>query len=180
LVAFNGSFSDDGRAVGNRHALAAGEQVVWEFGDGISAAGILTPTHVYADDGIYTVTLVITDSGGAVGQDWLAVAVSNVAPLPAKLPDRTVRVGQLLTVTSMFTDPGWLDTYEGFVEWEPAITETLPLAAGERQFELEHRYSRAGTYTVTIRIMDDDHGLGTLSFEVAVIPWKIFLPVMRK
>lgn len=36
----------------------------WDFGDGNSVSGIQNPTHVYANDGVYTVRLVVTDTLG--------------------------------------------------------------------------------------------------------------------
>ena len=40
----------------------------WKFGDGGTSTA-RTPTHVYADDGVYTVTLTVTDDDGGVGSD---------------------------------------------------------------------------------------------------------------
>ena len=46
--------------------------IEWDFGDGATASGTLTPTHTYADNDVYTVTLTVTVNGGAVGSDTLA------------------------------------------------------------------------------------------------------------
>jgi uncharacterized repeat protein (TIGR01451 family) len=178
MISFSGSFTDDGQ--NGNSSPGAGEQYAWDFGDDLTSTGTLTPTHIYDDDGVYTVTLIVTDSEGAVGQDWLAVTTSNVAPILAGLPDQTIQIGQLVSVTGVFTDPGWLDTHEVIVEWETGISETLSLAPGGRQFELEHGYSHAGAYIVTIWVMDDDGGMDSCSFEVVVIPWRVYLPGISK
>lgn len=52
----------------------------WDFGDEGTAEGTLTPEHVYADDGVYTVTLTVTDGAGISATDTAAVTVNNVAP----------------------------------------------------------------------------------------------------
>ena len=53
---------------------------LWDFGDGATNATTLTPNHVYADDGIYTVIFTVTDATGAVGADEQIVTVDNAAP----------------------------------------------------------------------------------------------------
>ena len=53
----------------------------WNWGDGSAhTTGTLTPSHTYADNGRYTVTLTVTDANNAVGTDTAVVTVSNVAP----------------------------------------------------------------------------------------------------
>jgi PKD repeat protein len=52
----------------------------FDFGDGTAPVGPQTaPTasHTYADDGTYTVTVRVTDTGGRVGTDTTAVVVSS-------------------------------------------------------------------------------------------------------
>ncbi len=70
--AFTGSFTDPGT---DTHTYE------WDFGDGsLPVTGSLTPTHVYADNGSYTVTLTVTDDDGGVGSDTLVVTVEDGGP----------------------------------------------------------------------------------------------------
>lgn len=72
IVNFLGSFTDLGTA--DTHT------VEWNFGDGNTASGLLNPTHTYGDNGVYTVTLKVTDDDSDYDTDTCTVTVNNVAP----------------------------------------------------------------------------------------------------
>ncbi|TWT93960.1 PKD domain-containing protein [Stieleria varia] len=74
LVDFQGTFTD--LAGGNDELF----DVLWDFGDG-TTSNFLSPSHIYADSGVYTVTLSVTDKDGGVGVDTVTVMIDNVAPL---------------------------------------------------------------------------------------------------
>ncbi|MQG69975.1 MAG: PKD domain-containing protein [SAR202 cluster bacterium] len=67
LISFVGTFLDSG--VQDVH------NTTWDFGDGTVVGGTLIPTHVYLDDGTYSVTLTVTDGDGGSGSDTLQVKV---------------------------------------------------------------------------------------------------------
>ena len=155
LVSFSGSFTDPG---------ADTHTVQWAFGDGDSATGTLTPTHAYADDGIYTVTLTVTDDDGGVGWDTLIVTVNNVAPTAViesvTAPD-PIMPGDTIFFSGSAVDPGILDTFT--FEWDFGDGST---ASGS---SVEHAYTNPGIYTVTLTVTDDDGGSGSDTYVVAVI-----------
>jgi PKD repeat protein len=64
---FQGSFTDAG--------LDDTHTILWDFGDGTTATGILNPKHSYAVVDTYIVTLTITDNDGGVGSD---TTIANV------------------------------------------------------------------------------------------------------
>ena len=54
----------------------------WDFGDGASGAGA-SATHAYADDGTYTVRLIVTDPGGLSDTAMTTATIANVPPTAA-------------------------------------------------------------------------------------------------
>jgi len=76
-TAFSGSFTDPGAL--DSHTIQ------WDFGDGQTAAGTLTPSHSYTAPGEYIVTLTVTDDDGGVDSDTLLVLVQYQVLLPVIL-----------------------------------------------------------------------------------------------
>ncbi len=66
---FLGSFTDAG--------LDDTHTIVWNFGDGTTATGILNPTHIYTAEGTYIVTLTVTDKDGGSGSDTTSANVQQ-------------------------------------------------------------------------------------------------------
>src|SRR4051794_30495643 len=56
----------------------------WEFGDGSTATGP-QPSHMYVDEGVYAVQLIVEDSQGARDTAEQRVTVVNVAPSVTQL-----------------------------------------------------------------------------------------------
>ncbi|MDF1552331.1 MAG: PKD domain-containing protein, partial [Deferrisomatales bacterium] len=152
-VAFAGSFTDPG--VLDTHTIQ------WDFGDGGTADGTLTPGHIYADDGVYTVTLTVTDDDGGVGTGTLTVTVDNAAPVVEAGPDQTVTQGDTVSFGGSFSDAGLNDTHS--IEWTfgdgGSFSGTLTP---------DHIFFSAGSYTVTLTVTDDDGGVGSDTLTVMV------------
>ncbi len=153
LVSFAGSFSDPG--------IADTHSIEWDFGDGVMTDSTLTPSHVYADNGTYTVTLTVTDDDGGVGSDTLTVTVNNVAPTVEAGADQMVNEGELVSFTGSFTNPGSADTYT--IQWNfgDGVTTDGTLTPS-------HVYADNGAYIVTLTVTDDDGGVGSDTLTVTV------------
>jgi PKD repeat protein len=158
-VAITATFTDPGPS--DTHTA------VIDWGDGTSsagmvdaAAGTVTGTHVYADNGTYTVTVCVTDDDGSAGCDSLQVTVANVAPSVDAGADRAVDEGSPLTLAANFSDPGVLDTHAATVEWGDGATGDA--------LDASHIYADNGTYTVTVCVTDDDGSTGCDSLNVLV------------
>ena len=58
-----------------------GERMRWDFGDG-STSDLASPTHVFQQPGLYSVTLTVTDARGGVGQSVVEIAVDRDSSEP--------------------------------------------------------------------------------------------------
>jgi N-formylglutamate amidohydrolase len=155
-AAFDGSASTD--ADGDALSYA------WTFGDGATGSGA-TPTHTYANDGAYQVTLTVTDRYGAQHAATREVAIRNVAPTVTLAGGATLLPGERFTSGGTFTDPG-ADSWTATATWGDG-TDASPLTIDGRGFVLEHRYARAGTFTVEVTV-HDGRDAGRASVQVIV------------
>lgn len=125
----------------------------WTFGDGGTGSGV-SVSHTYAQDGNYTVTLVVTDNDGLTGSSTTTVIVSNVAPAIAAFAGATLLPGETYSASGSFTDPG-ADSWTATVNYgDGSGTSSLTLSG--KTLSLSHKYTAAGTYTVTVSVSDDD------------------------
>jgi PKD repeat protein len=127
----------------------------WDFGDGSPALSTVTVTHVYADNGVYSATLTVTDDSGEVGSDAVAVTILNANPLADAGPDRTVHEGERVSFTGAASDPGtgdelsfaWDFNYDGAHFDEDAVGASV-----------EWTYANGpADYVVALRVRDDDY-----------------------
>lgn len=151
MVAFNGSGSSD--ADGSIVSYS------WSYGDGTGGTGV-TASHAYADNGIYTVNLTVTDNQGATATDSAMVTINNVAPTAEAGGPYSGSTGQSITFNGSATDPGTADTRT--YAWNFGDGNT---GAGATP---SHTYSAAGTYTAILTVTDDDGGVGTDTSSVTV------------
>lgn len=151
----------------------------WDFGDGTILVGASsTEVHAYGDNGIYTVVLTVTDDDGGVGvDDTPPLDVLNVDPDITQFvyPPTTVYEGTTpYDLVARFTDPGWLDTHNGTIDWGDGTVvnaglaeQNLPPEAVGR-FSASHIYGDNGVFTVTATLLDDDGGSETQSTNISV------------
>jgi PKD repeat protein len=160
--------------------------------DVVGAPGVLTEcsfdgSHIYADNGIYTVTITVMDDDGGSDVGMFDVTVSNVSPSLTVVGSQTVDEGVALSVQDCgsLTDPGFdnpaMGTEETFtcsIDWDdgtlPDVGTPTVDVPGDRgvltqcSFDASHVYADDGPYTVTVTMTDDDGGSDTRTFFVTV------------
>ncbi len=147
----------------------------------------LNVSHTFADDGVYTVTVTITDDDSGTTTRTFPVTVSNVAPTLAVAVSQTIAEGAVLTVPGIgaFSDPGFNNPNKGTVEsFTYAVNwgdGTAPTAGGVTavttgsvgvptvgSVDASHTFADDGMYTVTVTIVDDNGGTTSKSLQVTV------------
>ena len=160
-VTGSGSSDPDGDAI----------TYVWTFGDGGTGTGV-APTHVYADNGTYTVTLTVTDSHGAAGTPASTTAtIANVAPTVNAAASQTATAGSPATVSALFADPGLSDrpwTYS--FAWGDGTAPTTGTTTSPSTISGTHTFTAAGTAVVQVTLTDKDGGAGSGTTTVTITP----------
>jgi len=131
----------------------------WDFGDG-NISMEQNVTNRYVDNGVYNVTLKITDNYGATDEISQQLGVLNVEPT-ADFDYSPSNPTDLQNV--MFTDKS--SDLDGDIVnwyWDLGDGNTSKLQSPSYQ------YGDNGTYTVTLTITDDDGATGVKSQQISV------------
>ena len=118
----------------------------WNFGDGGTASGSLTPTYTYSTYGSYTATLSVMDSTGASAQASLVATINDVAP--------TVSIGgpyqgtaqSAVGFAASATEPNAAEQASLAYSWNFGDGTTATGA------DPSHAFAAAGIYGVTLTV----------------------------
>jgi len=158
----HGSFTDPG---GDTWAATV------DYGDGSGVQPLpLNPdktfalSHVYEDDGTYTVNVTVADDDGGVGSDQLVVQVHNVAPsVAADQSTVTVTEGQIAANAGAYSDHGADDV---------TITASVGMITqgdGTWQWAWATSDGPDESQDVTITADDGEGGASIATFHLAVL-----------
>jgi PKD repeat protein len=153
------------------------------------SAGTVSGSHVYADNGTYTVEVCVKDQEGAETCDTLTITVENLDPAVAvDVASQTVQYSDAITdVSFTATDVAadtmtGADSYDevdggGFVAGLPsgmALTDNgCSVDGGIRTCTWTVSGQAgvpAGTYTVRLTVTDDDGGSASVDTVITVLP----------
>lgn len=150
----SGSLDSDGIVV----------EYIWDFGDGIKDSG-LYESHFYSTDGTYNVTLTVIDNEGESDVDSIEITVTlhqNDSPNAAiNVNTMSVEIGQYICFNaSESNDP------DGII-----IEYTWDFGDGTKDSGMysTYFYSSAGTYSVTLTVIDDEGACDIDSVSIIVI-----------
>jgi PKD repeat protein len=117
----------------------------WNFGDGGTASGTLTPSYTYVNAGNYSATLTVTDAQGHSSQSSTTSAVRDVGPSASAGGPYSATTGTAVMFSGSATDPSPADTTSGFAyAWNFGDGTT---GTGQSP---SHAYAVPGSYTVTV------------------------------
>ncbi|HUG66550.1 MAG TPA: choice-of-anchor Q domain-containing protein [Pirellulaceae bacterium] len=139
----------------------------WTFGDGTSYTetaanapdGLFDgrATHLYSDNGAYSVELTVTDNNAATAVDTASVTVQNIAPTVDSGSDLSLLLGGSVTLNGAFSDPGRAlgESYTATIDWGDGQTTSGTIDVEAGTVTGAHDYAAAGNYTVTLTVSDN-------------------------
>ncbi len=118
----------------------------WDFGDLTTGTG-MNPSHTYAQEGTYTVTLTVIDNDTAASIDSTTATISDIDPTANFYG---TPMSGVLPLQVSFTDTS--TSYDGIVSW----SWTFGDGGISPDQNPSHIYDNEGTYTVTLTVSEDD------------------------
>ncbi|TWT43356.1 PKD domain-containing protein [Botrimarina hoheduenensis] len=164
----------------------------------IAGMGQIDGSHTYADNGLYTATIILTDDDTGSTQASFRVQVNNVDPVLIGVADLMIEEGaavDLATLGVRVSDPGFdnplntddptnggetSETFrDGVIDWGDGSPTTavrfLVTTTGSAGVPTiatpehdPHYYADNGDYTVSVRFSDDDGSTIEQRFSIAV------------
>jgi gliding motility-associated-like protein len=146
----------------NTSAYPSGSTFLWNFGDGTTSLE-QNPSHVYADSGIYQVTLTITTAASCVN-DTTQTVEAIFYPLP---------------VAEFLSDPNTTEVFNAKVQFtdlsQNAISWQWNFGDGDKSTEQHplHYFGDVGEFKVTLIVTNVTGCVDEISKEIVVNPFYI-------
>jgi hypothetical protein len=147
----------------------------WDLDDdgSLNDAFVATPSYTWNEPGIYTVTLVVTNTDNVTSTDTAQVTVANLAPTAVITGPQSALVGQAFTLDgSESSDPGG-GTVLSFA-WDLDGDSVFDDATGP--VVVDHRVDQPQVYTVRLRVRDSQ-GMEDTAQHTIRVGYLLYLPV---
>jgi PKD repeat protein len=138
----------------------------WDFGDDNISSDI-NPSHQYTVNGIYTVTLTITDNDGTTAFTEKIITInnagSNIPPVPAlEYSPLQPQPGEIVSfnASEIYDPDGSIDVYKW--DWGDGTYDekTIPTVI--------HTWYEKGEYLVTLQVEDNGSAINTYRFNMKI------------
>jgi len=138
---------------------------LWDFGDSIGTSIIQAPTYVYDENNEYIAILIVTDQYDGNDSSSVKIIVVDLGPT-AKLSGPTTGEQNSELTFSALDSTTIIDKIVKY-EWDwtgdGIFEETSEVTA-------RHSWSEAGTYTITLRVTDEDGSINITTLDVFISP----------
>ncbi|MBC7080662.1 MAG: right-handed parallel beta-helix repeat-containing protein [Thermoplasmatales archaeon] len=135
----------------------------WNFGDGATSTE-QNPVHYYNRSGTYTVTLVVTDNNGATNSTSYNIIVPNILPFAifSYFPQQpTTKNYVFFDASGSYDRDGEIVSYS----WDFDNDGEFDDAIGVNPY---HMFSSSGNYTVKLKVMDNEGGIGIANKTIVI------------
>jgi hypothetical protein len=152
-------------AVADDNCGTSGLTYRWRFSDGGIAFGRIAH-HVFADNGIYTAELQVTDPAGNTTttniDDLDPIVIANADPNVAPPPNKSGAWGDLIHYHADAVDPGPAD--------QPTLSFLWSFGDGNSSAgaDVDHAFALPGSYSGNVSVSDKDGGVGSASFTTGI------------
>jgi PKD repeat protein len=145
-----------------------------DYGDGSGSQPLaLNPdytfglSHLYVENGLYTVSVTVFKESGASASDSALVTVNNVPPIATLMNDGPKDEGSpaMISFTDQY-DPGIFDTFTYSFDWNNDGVYEISNQAGASMI---YTWYDEGMYTVKGKIQDDDGGFTEYTTVVTIL-----------
>jgi hypothetical protein len=171
-VQLNGSGSSDPNG-------PSGLSYAWDLdNDGqFDDATVITPTYTWPDNGVFTLSLRVTDSGALTSTATSTANIANLAPTINSVSNSgPADSGEVVTVTVTATDPG-TDSLTYSFDWDNNGVYEI---SDQSSNVATHVFPGADVYVVGVRVRDGEGGEATGSTTVSVGAVNLYLPLIIK
>jgi len=192
-------FNTGERLLPSRLDLAGLQDIGWQL---IPQTVRVTGAHTYGDNADLNIQIALVGSGLGSKAIQLPITIANTNPVLSPISNQSATVGTQLTLAGIgqFTDSGYgmalatppqFETFTYRIRWGDGSADdhgaaTISSVGSPGQstkgfFDGAHTFQNAGTYTVGVRVMDDDLGFAEREFQVVVAQiGKVTLSVDKK
>lgn len=144
----------------------------WDFDDGNTSNAEIVE-HQFSQDGVYNVTLTVTDLFGANDTDWIITTITNRNPVIINAsgePEETIILEVIWFNVTASDDDGLIVNYSWDFDDGTTYYETENYHFdGAFDGRTTHSYSAKGAYTVTVTVEDDDGGITPREIPILII-----------